>query len=274
VTATLHPRPYRVVGRRRCADDVATFDVRPLDHPIDTAEPGQFAMLWAYGVGEVPISFRGVDAQPRRLRFTVRNVGEVSAALVGVTTGDVIGVRGPFGRGWRPETEAGRDIVVVAGGIGVCPLWPVVSRLRADRSRYGRIIMLVGARTPTDLLDADELRRWAAHTGAELRVTVDHGGEDWHGRVGLVTDLLDDVELHPEITSAFVCGPEVMMSATARALLDRGLTPDRVRVSLERNMACGVRRCGRCQLGRLFVCVDGPVVDLVELGDLLEVAGR
>lgn len=274
MTAQLVPRRYRVVGHRSCGPDVATIDVRPLEEPIGPAEPGQFAMLWAYGVGEVPISFRGVDAQPRRLRFTIRDVGEVSHALVALRTGDVVGVRGPFGRGWRPETEAGRDVVVVAGGIGVCPLWPVVSRLRADRSRYGRLTVLVGARNPGDLLDVGELRRWAELTGAELRVTVDRPAPDWHGPVGLVTDLLDDVELHPAITSAFVCGPEVMMAATGRALLARGLAPQRVRVSLERNMACGVRRCGRCQLGRLFVCVDGPVVDLVELGDLLEVAGR
>ncbi|HSL59305.1 MAG TPA: FAD/NAD(P)-binding protein [Acidimicrobiales bacterium] len=273
-TDVLTPTPYRVVSRRRCGDDVATFDVTPIDHPIDRAEPGQFAMLWAYGIGEVPISFRGVDAQPGRLRFTVRAVGEVSDALVALTRGDVVGVRGPFGRGWKAETEAGRDIVVVAGGLGVCPLWPVVSHLRADRLRFGRISLLVGARSPADLLDVDDLVRWAELTGAHLGVSVDHPSPGWDGNVGLVTDLLDEVDLDPEITSAFVCGPEVMMLATGRALVDRGLAPERIRLSLERNMACGIRHCGRCQVGPLFACVDGPVVDLASAGHLLEVSDR
>jgi len=267
----MHPVAYRVARRRALADDVAALDLIASDQPIGAAEPGQFAMLWAPGVGEVPISFSGLVGAPDALQFTVRAVGEVSAALVGLTDGRVIGVRGPFGRGWRLDTEQGRDVLVVAGGIGLVPLWPLLDELERDRDRFGEVAVVAGSRRPADLLDDERLWDWAERTGAHLGLTVDVPAVGWGGDVGLVTALLDRTGVDPTSASAFVCGPEVMMRATARRLLAMGADPAHVRVSLERNMACGIRQCGRCQLGPFFVCTDGPVFDLPEVGRLMEV---
>ena len=220
-------------------------------------------MLTAFGVGEVPISVSGLGdsggGRARRLEHTLRAVGAVTRALHAAPPGSLIGVRGPFGTSWDVASAAGRDIVIVAGGIGLAPLRPVVLTALADRSRYGRIVLLAGARTPGDLLYADELERWR-RDGVEVAITVDRADSGWSGQVGLVTALIEPAGLAPDDSVAFVCGPDVMMRFTADALAACGIPVSRIRVSLERNMRCGVGWCGHCQLGPLLVCRDGPVV--------------
>lgn len=262
------PRAYRVAARREDTNDTVTLELSAVERPMPAFAPGQFAMLTAFGVGEVPISLSGLgdDGAGRadRLQHTLRAVGAVTRALHAAQPGQPVGVRGPFGTGWDVASAAGRDLVIVAGGIGLAPLRPVLLAVLADRDRYGRIVLLVGARTPADLLYLDELEQWR-RGGVETAVTVDRpdgdgSGAGWTGEVGLVTGLIKPARLAPDNSVAFVCGPEIMMRFTADALVSEGLPADRVRVSLERNMRCGAGWCGHCQLGPLLVCRDGPVV--------------
>lgn len=264
------PVPYRVAARRAELGDTRTLVLEPAaDRALPDPAPGQFAMLWAFGVGEVPISMsrcRGGSTE-----VTVRAVGATTSALCALEEGQALGVRGPFGRGWDLTAAEGGDVVVVAGGLGLAPVRPVVEQVVADRDRFGRVFLLVGARSPDDLLFVDDLAAWRGRFDLDVGVTVDHAGTGWHGDVGVVTELLSRLAVDAGTATAFVCGPEIMMRFTADALVDRGLPPDRVQLSLERNMVCAVAHCGHCQLGPAFVCRDGPVFTLDEVGPLLGV---
>lgn len=254
------PVAYRVVARRQETVDTATLDLEPvaapLAVPLAVPLPGQFTMVYAFGVGEVPISVSGTGPGGA-ITHTIRAVGAVSRALVGARPGQVLGLRGPFGTDWGVPATSGSDLVVVAGGIGLAPLRPVIRHALAQRERYRDVAVYVGARTPPDLLYPDEYERWRA-AGIGVHVTVDRADGRWAGHVGVVTTLLG--ALDPVRTTAFLCGPEVMMRFAARALTDRGLPPSAIRVSLERNMRCGAALCGHCQLGPVLVCRDGPVL--------------
>jgi NAD(P)H-flavin reductase len=193
---------------------------------------------------------------------TVRDVGGVTRAWCAADPGDVLGVRGAFGRGWEVTDGEGGDVVVVAGGIGLAPLRPAVLAVLAHRRDYERVILLCGARTSSDVLFLEQLREWGAHRDLEVAVTVDRAPTSWTGPVGVVTELIPGVRFDPARTLALVCGPEVMMRYVADALVSRGVPADRVRLSVERNMRCGVGLCGHCQLRDHLVCVDGPVFPL------------
>ncbi|MFE2752311.1 FAD/NAD(P)-binding protein [Actinosynnema sp. NPDC059335] len=261
------PARYQVVRRTRETSDSVTLTLRAVDEPLPPFRPGQFAMLYARGVGEVPISVSGTT-ESGELAHTVRAVGAVSRALHDSAPGAVLGVRGPFGTAWRLD---GGDLVVVAGGIGLAPLRPAVRHALAHRHRYRRVVLVAGARTPAEFLYRDELRRWDDDCGLEVVLTVDRGGDGWTGRVGFVTDPLAALPLDGRRTTALLCGPEPMMRAAARVLTGRGVPEHRVQVSLERNMQCGTGRCGHCQLGPLLLCRDGPVVDYPVAAGLLTV---
>lgn len=262
------PRLFRLVHRRQDTPDTFTVQLAPTDGVPLPFAPGQFTMLSAFGVGEVPISVSGDPRAPEPLQHTVRDVGSVTHALARAVSGDVLGVRGPFGTGWDVADGRGGDVVLVAGGIGLAPLRPAVLEVLAEREQYRRVVVLYGTRSPEDLLFADELSAWERH-GVEVLVTVDYASSSWPGRVGLVTTLVPRAGFDPARTLALVCGPEVMMRHVAMALVDRGVRAGRVRVSLERNMRCGVGLCGHCQLRELLVCVDGPVFDYSRVEHLL-----
>jgi NAD(P)H-flavin reductase len=232
--------------------------LRPVEGAPIRCAPGQFTMLYAFGVGEVPVSFSGDPADGRPLVHTVRAVGSVTKALCRAPRGATVGVRGPYGAGWSLGEPAG-DLLVVAGGLGLAPLRPAVLAALAGGARQGRLRVLVGARSPDQVLFGGDLARWRAR-GADVRVTVDHAAPGWAGPVGVVTELLDDAVTRPESTTALVCGPEVMMRLVADRLRRLGVPGGRIQVSLERNMRCGVAQCGHCQLGGLLLCRDGPVV--------------
>lgn len=217
-------------------------------------------MLYAFGVGEIAISVSGDPTiTDGTVTHTIRAVGAVSRALCASQPGTTIGVRGPFGTNWGLSEAAGRDLVIVAGGVGLAPLRPVVCGALAERSRYGRVVLIAGARSRDDFLFADDLASWGQEE-LELHVTVDVPVQGWPGEVGLVTAPLRRLALNADRTTAFLCGPEPMMRYGAEALQAKGLAGKDIRVSLERNMQCGIGWCGHCQLGPLLLCRDGPVV--------------
>jgi NAD(P)H-flavin reductase len=227
-------------------------------------------MVWAFGVGEVPISVSGPPERPGEpVVLTVRDVGAVTHKICTSEPGSVLGLRGPLGNIWPVEAAEGGDVVVVAGGIGLAPLRPVVLHTLARRAQFGAVSVLYGARTPPDLLYTDELSRWSDELAVE--VTVDAADTSWTGRVGVVPKLLEHTEFRPEVASAFVCGPEVMIHFTVEALRERGLPDERIFLSLERDMRCGVGLCGHCQLGPTLICRDGPVYTQAQVARFMEV---
>jgi NAD(P)H-flavin reductase len=259
------PLPFRVTERAAETADTWTLRLEPDgEDPLPRFAPGQFAMLYAFGAGEAPIS---VSALP--LVHTIRAVGAVTNALCAAQPGDRVGVRGPFGTAWPVEAADGADVVVVAGGIGLAPLRPFVHHVLEHRDRYGRIAILYGGRSPEELLYPGELERWRDR--AQVEVIVDGAPRGWRGRVGVVTKLIPLAEIDPENAVALVCGPEVMIRFTAAALRERGLAPERIHVSLERSMSCAIGLCGHCQLQHLFVCRDGPVFTLDAVEPLMSV---
>jgi NAD(P)H-flavin reductase len=270
MTEPMLPVGYRVIDRAVETHDSATLRLEPVDESLDRFRPGQFAMLYAYGVGEVPISISGIG-DDGTLLHTVRSVGAVSRALHDAQPGTVIGVRGPFGTSWAPEGAAGNDLVVVAGGVGLAPLRPVVMAALAERSAYRKVVVVAGARTPDEFLFRAELDAWAAGGDLDVELTVDQPAAGWDGAVGFVTEPLARLRLDPERTVAFLCGPEPMMRFSARVLLRGQVPAERIHVSLERSMKCGIALCGHCQLGPLLVCRDGPVVTYTVAEPLLAI---
>jgi NAD(P)H-flavin reductase len=266
------PASFRVADRVQETADTWTLDLRPRDPDVlpDFA-PGQFAMLYAFGIGEVPISVSGDLGAGGSLVHTIRAVGAVTSALCASAPGQDVGVRGPFGRPW-PLTEAeGADVVVVAGGIGLAPLRPVIYHLLANRERYGNVVVLYGGRSPAELLYPGELEHWRGRFDVQVEVTVDGAPPSWRGNVGVVTKLVPRADFDPAGAIALICGPEVMMRFTAAALEGLGLTKQRIYVSMERNMHCAIGLCGHCQFQHLFVCKDGPVFPLDAIEPLLRV---
>ncbi|GGN48664.1 oxidoreductase [Streptomyces albiflavescens] len=265
------PLPYRVTQVRDETADTVSLALTPAG-PTSLAPfaPGQFAMVYAFGVGEIPVSVSRIDR--RELVHTVRSVGAVSAALCALRPGAHVGLRGPFGTGWELDRATGQDMLVVAGGIGLAPLRPLVFDALAAPRAYGRMNLLIGARTPHDVLYSQQVHAWtAAHGPLHCGVTVDRPAPGRLGHVGVVTTLLNGARFEPRNTTAFICGPEVMIRATARDLLQRGLPAHRIRVSLERNMRCATGHCGHCQLGGVLMCRDGPVIGWDRAESLLSV---
>jgi NAD(P)H-flavin reductase len=264
------PSPYVVRSRTEETSDIATLVLEPASGvTMRPFEPGQFNMLYAFGVGEAAISISGTAGPSGELTHTVQALGPTSRALFAARPGACLGVRGPYGHGWPIEAAVGKDVVLAAGGLGLPPLRPLLYRLLAEREKYGRIEVVYGARTPKLLVFYDELQRWRARTDLRFQVTVDVAGRDWYGDVGVVTTRLPDARFEPTNTVAFVCGPEVMMRFTAQALLARGVGPDAIYLSMERNMKCAIGFCGHCQFGPDFVCRDGPVFSYRRIGPYL-----
>jgi NAD(P)H-flavin reductase/formate hydrogenlyase subunit 6/NADH:ubiquinone oxidoreductase subunit I len=253
-------------------DDTRTLVVA-VDPLIAAGRPGQFVMVTRPGLPAVPISISRYRPADGRIELSIRAAGPATATLGRLAIGDELGLRGPLGQGWPVEAAEGRDVIVVAGGIGLSPLRPLVDELLAGRDRFGTVRLYHGARTPRDRPHVPDLEAWARRRDLDLAVTVDRAGEGWTGPVGVVTHLFDAARWDGREAVAFVCGPERMMQATAATLLDRGLRPERIHVSLERHMECGIGLCGHCQMGRFFVCRDGPVFTLADLGPTFSLEG-
>jgi NAD(P)H-flavin reductase len=255
------PQPYTVQRLSKEMRDTYTLELAPADGTdAPSFAAGQCNMLYVFGVGEVPISMSGDPTQPQPLVHTVRAVGAVTRAICSLKRGAALGVRGPFGSSWPTAAAVGHDVVLVAGGLGLAPLRPVLYHVLAHRQEYGQVVLLYGARTPEELLYRRQLQHWRARFDMEVLVTVDRATGTWQGSVGVVTKLIARASFDPSETVAMLCGPEVMMRFTIMALQQRGVAEDHIFVSMERNMKCAIGLCGHCQFGPTFVCKDGPVL--------------
>jgi NAD(P)H-flavin reductase len=263
--------PFRVRKNRRETGDTRTLEFVSMNGTTPPPwRPGQFMMVYVFGEGEIPISICGDPALRDRIIHTVRAVGPVSRAICRTKEGSAIGLRGPFGSTWPTELTEGHDVVLIAGGIGLAPLRPVLHTLMANRGTYRRVFLLGGARTPDIFLYRREMDRWRKG-GIDVRLTVDAAAPGWRAAVGPVTTLIPRVDFDPGRTVAFIVGPEIMMRVVVEALAQRGIPYDRLFVSMERNMKCAVGFCGHCQLGPTFICKDGPVFPYSKLAPWLAI---
>lgn len=253
---------------------VATYDLVFEDPALAEGyafRPGQFNMLYLPGVGEIAISISGDPAERSKIPHTIREAGNVTKALARLPAGASIGVRGPFGSWWPIEDCEAKDVILVAGGIGLAPLRPAIYSLLNNRDRYGGISLLYGARTPQERLYPDEYESWRQQ-GLDVQTIVDRSDGVWTGNVGVVTVLLDRLLIaRPAETRLLTCGPEIMMWYSIQTALRRGLPPEAAYLSLERNMNCAIGLCGHCQYGPEFLCKDGPVFRYDRVASILKV---
>jgi len=254
------PSPFRVRNVRRETHDTSTLELRSGDGiGRFLFSAGQFNMMYVFGVGEVPMSITGHPGKSDSLVHTTRSVGAVTGAVCKLKRGDTVGIRGPFGSHWPMEEATGKDVILVAGGVGLAPLRPAVYQILSDRTKYGKVAVLYGTRTPGDILYQKELEQWRSRLDMRVEITVDRAPTTWRGTVGVVTSLLSKVSFDPARAVAMICGPEVMMRFTVRELESRGVETKQIYISMERNMKCAVGFCGHCQFGPHFVCKEGPV---------------
>lgn len=266
------PRAFRIERTVRDVSDTFTLTLRPEAGPRSFPfAPGQFNMLYQFGVGEVAISISGDPADNSHLVHTIRSVGSVTRAMTALKKGGVVGVRGPFGSSWPVDAAEGFDVIIVAGGVGLAPLRPAIYHILNNRGKYGRFVIVYGARTPKDILFRRELEKWSARLDTFVDVTVDRASQGWHGNVGVVTRLIGRGGFDADNTVAMICGPEVMMRFSVQALNDKGVSNSRIYTSMERNMKCAVGFCGHCQFGNHFVCRDGPVFRFDRIKELFKV---
>ncbi|MBC8285560.1 MAG: FAD/NAD(P)-binding protein [Nitrospinae bacterium] len=260
ISCPMTPLPYTVKQFIHETHDTFSLDLVPKNESdAITFKPGQFNMLYAFGVGEIPISISGPASGHLGMLHTIRKVGIVTEALQKLTNGATVGLRGPFGSAWPIEESKGRDIVILAGGIGLAPLRPVLYALLEHRDEFGEIALLYGARSPEDLLFMNEFKIWQEKFGIQIKVTVDKADSDWRGNVGVVTTSIPRVSFDPQNTVAMICGPEVMMKYSVVELKQLGVAEERIYITMERNMKCAIGFCGHCQFGPAFICKDGPV---------------
>lgn len=273
MTDLLIPSVATILSQRDETPDTRTFAVRfrdPAEQERFDFRPGQFLELSVFGVGEAPFCLASSPHRKDSMDVTVRRCGRVTDALHALGDGAEVGLRGPCGNGFDLDAARGRDLVFVAGGIGLPPLRGLIQSVFERRDAFGQVTILYGARTPTDLVYKSDLRSWEQRGDVVLRITVDRAEPGWTGTVGMVPVLFDEVELHPESAIAYVCGPPVMINFVVQDLLWRGFAEDRVISTLERTMQCGVGKCNHCCIGHRYVCRDGPVFSYREIKEMWE----
>lgn len=271
---SMEPQPTRLVSIEKETHDTFTLTLEPPAASEDGATsrfcPGQFSMLYDFGIGELPISISGDPERTDQLVYTIRSVGPVTTSLVTRRPGDSIGVRGPFGKAWPMSEARGKSVLIVAGGIGLAPLRPAIYHILRHRGDYNRLVVLYGARSPGDILYRKELAAWGLLPDTQSLVTVDYGGVTWRGHVGVVTTLFKAIRAQPTETISLLCGPEIMMRYASRELQTRGVPKSQIYMSMERNMKCAAGFCGHCQLGPYFICKDGPVFSCAAIEPWME----
>lgn len=260
-----------VQSKRHEAEDIVTLSVAWSDHQLLTYRPGQFNMLHLPTVGEIAISISGLNRAGNAYQHTIRAVGPVSRALCNLPQGAMLGMRGPYGSAWPLDELGGGDLFVVAGGLGLAPLRPVVRWALRNRRRFRDLIVVYGARRCGDLVYARDRQRWTGKDLADVRVILDRPDPLWHGPVGTPLAVLPRTLTQAEQAAVLVCGPEIMMRAVADHFLQLGVRQNRIFISMERNMQCALGNCGRCQFGPYFVCYDGPVFTYAQVAKFLTI---
>lgn len=254
------PIRYEVIKRVAENDDTVSLTLIPKgEEKLPAAQPGQFNMLYIPGFGEIPVSYSRIDPDNQSFTHTIRTVGAVSTAACAKKKHDSLGLRGPFGKGWPVDLCRAKHVIIMAGGLGLAPLKPVIETLSNGNPHPESIHVLYGSRTPESILFARDLEYWNNTGGIKMHLTVDHASQNWAGHVGVVTKLLELLDIPPNNSIAMVCGPEIMMHFSVKALLAMGINVGNIYLSLERNMKCAIKQCGHCQWGEYFVCKDGPV---------------
>ena len=254
------PKIFRIIHKHSETSDTFTITLEGNDSSlIPKFVPGQFNMLYTFGVGEVPISFSGDSKGTKTIVHTIRKIGAVTAAIGDLEVGDCLGVRGPFGSHWPIENAVGKDVIIMAGGIGLAPLRPVMYSLLSDREKFGNIVLLYGTRGPEEILYKQELMQWRSRFDLELEISVDHASTNWHGHVGVITSLTPTTKIRETDSIAMLCGPEIMMRFCVEKLQNWGVPTSNMYVSMERNMKCAIGHCGHCQFGPHFICKEGPI---------------
>ena len=265
------PRAFEVVAKRRETHDVMTLMLEPADgRSCFGFVPAQIGMIGIPGIGEVPISFSNHPDSSRCLSVTIRAAGAITTAITDSEVGAIISVRGPYGTAWPIDETVGRDVLFIAGGLGLAPLRSAIFAV-AESDARGSVGIVYGAKTRNDMLFRGDLDIWNELDDVRVHLTVDHGDEDWDGQVGLVTGLFDEALDRLSTPLAIMCGPDVMLVNASRALIDRGIEPSDIWLTMERNMKCGIGLCGHCQFGPLFVCKDGPVFRYDQVSELYAV---
>ncbi len=274
--SALCPHEAEIVARTQESNSIFTIWLRltdPTEQAVYHFQPGQFNMVYLYGVGEVAISIVSDPADAKRFAHTIRIVGRVTRGLAALEVGQYVGVRGPFGRGWPLESAHGHDVMVVTGGLGCAPVVSVIDHLTKYRSLFGHLTIIQGVKHAEDLIWREHYERWREVPDTSVHLAADHGGRSWPWHVGLVTELISEARLDPQRTVTMMCGPEGMMRASVNELRRRGLPEDRIHISMERNMQCAVGHCGHCQFGGKFICRQGPVFPYTEIKELFGVSG-
>lgn len=265
------PELLPITHTRRETRDVFTIEFDVAARGGFAFAPGQFNMLYSFGMGESAISISGDPARPEKLVHTIRAVGTVTRALQNLRKGDMVGIRGPFGRPWPMAEARGKDVVLVAGGIGLAPLRPVIYHVLRNRDAFGKFVLIYGSRNPADLLFTKEIETWRKKLDIQIEVTVDVADRTWKGHTGVVTKHMGKTDFDPTKAIAMMCGPEIMMRFAAREFERLGMTTQDIFITMERNMRCGAALCGHCQFGPSFICKDGPVYRYDEVAGLLSV---
>jgi NAD(P)H-flavin reductase len=257
------PRIFRILSNVPETEDIFTLILAAKDRRPFSFLPGQFNMLYLYGIGEVAISISSDPAKPHELVHTIRAVGAVTNGMQKLNKNDEIAVRGPFGTCW-PLSRQNSDLLIIAGGTGLCPLRSALYYLALHRSSYGKITVLHGTRTPRDIMYQHDISLWRK-AGIETAITVDKADSAWKGPTGVVTPLIAQHVQNPSRTIVMICGPEIMIRFAVQELAKAGVQENQVYLSMERNMQCGVGICGHCQMGPYFICKDGPVFQYSQL---------
>ncbi|MCS6302117.1 MAG: FAD/NAD(P)-binding protein [Nitrospira sp.] len=255
--------PATIVGKIREAEDINTYRLRFVDEQARRQfrfKAGQFNMVYLFGVGEVAISIVSDPDEPALLDHTIRAVGRITKAIADLRTGDVLGIRGPFGQGWPLEEARGRNMVIVTGGLGCAPVVGAIEYILRRRTQYGSVTILHGVKTPQDLLYRERFDAWRRFPDTEVLLTSDQPDKSWSYHIGVVTELFELVSIDPPKSIVLMCGPEIMMRLGVPILIRRGIPATAIYVSLERHMECGIGLCGHCQMGPYFLCKDGPVM--------------
>ncbi|MCL9684940.1 FAD/NAD(P)-binding protein [Legionella maioricensis] len=247
--------------------------IDPEHHERFIFYPGQFNMLYLYGVGEVAISIVSDPKKKNILSHTIRAVGRVTKALQKLHPGDRIGIRGPYGRGWPLKQAKGKDIVVVTGGLGCAPSISIINYILERRAQYGHLSILQGVKHSEDFIFKKQYELWKKSPHTEIHIAADQAGPKWPWSVGYVTDMIDKIKLDPANTIAMMCGPEMMMNTAIKVLNKKGVSEEHIYLSMERNMECGIGQCGHCQYGGFFICKDGPVFAYSEIKELFHEPG-